>query len=443
MSFFSSYWFKSGILTLLQRFSLIIFGFGSFFILVRFLPKSDVGIWTIFFSITALAEVARNGLIQNALIRNLTTTEIGEHSLINTASFILNCIITLGLTIVLVLIGPLFDKIYQTDQLSSLFYFYSIVSVLLIPVSQLEFIQQANFDFKGLFFSSFSKQGIFFTCILVSFVNNVNLQLTTLVLFQSLGAFVSILVSFFFSLKYLNFSREINRKWMNTLFHYGKYVVGTNISGKLLSSIDQLMLGYFIGSSAVAVYNTCARITMLVDVPTSAVGQIVFPKSTQTAATKEGIPGLRNLYEKATGSILAMVIPFTFFVLLFPDFIISVVAGTDYLDGVPILRVLVLITLIIPFTRQTGSIWDALNLPKYNFIYTLSVAGLNAISNVIYIYYFGIIGAAMGTLTTFFISWIVTQIILNNMLKVKTWRVFENIFSSYKLIFVSLKNKIR
>lgn len=443
MSFFHSYWFKSGLFTLFQRVSLIIFGFGSFFILVRYLSKDEVGIWTIFFSITALVEVARNGLIQNALIRNITINESSTHSAIYTASFTLNALITTGSIFMLILISPLLDSLYQTHELSTLFIYYSIVAILMIPVSQFEFIQQANFQFSALFYSSFAKQGIFFLCVLASFILEVQISLVTLVLYQALGTFVALIVSTYTSYKYVSLSRAIDKKWMAKLFHYGKYVVGTNISGKLLSSIDQLMLGYFIGSSAVAVYNTCARITMLVDVPTSAVGQIVFPKSTQEAAKKDGIVGLRNLYEKATGSILAMVIPFTVFVLLFPDFIITVVAGSDYLEGVPVLRVLVFITLIIPFTRQTGSIWDALNLPKYNFIYTLSVASLNAISNLIYIHYFGMIGAAMGTLTTFFISWIATQLILNNMLKVKTWRVIGNIFSSYSLIYASIRNSIK
>jgi lipopolysaccharide exporter len=65
--FKSNYWLKSGTYTILQRFFNVLFGFGAFAILVRVMPKNEFGVWALFVSVTSLIEVARIGLIQNAL----------------------------------------------------------------------------------------------------------------------------------------------------------------------------------------------------------------------------------------------------------------------------------------------------------------------------------------------------------------------------------------
>ena len=62
------YWIRSGAYTILQRSSMLLFGVGSFMLLVRMLSKEDFGVWSLFLSVATLFEVARNGLIQNALI---------------------------------------------------------------------------------------------------------------------------------------------------------------------------------------------------------------------------------------------------------------------------------------------------------------------------------------------------------------------------------------
>jgi lipopolysaccharide exporter len=69
------------------------------------------------------------------------------------------------------------------------------------------------------------------------------------------------------------------------LFHYGKYVFGTNISSMIYTSIDQMMLGYLMPVSAVAIFNTANRVTNFVEVPLSSVAAIVFPQSAKRIET--------------------------------------------------------------------------------------------------------------------------------------------------------------
>ena len=47
-----------------DRFVALLFGFGSIYLLLRLLSKEDFGEWALFITVTALVEVARNGLIR-------------------------------------------------------------------------------------------------------------------------------------------------------------------------------------------------------------------------------------------------------------------------------------------------------------------------------------------------------------------------------------------
>src|SRR6478752_8768327 len=89
------YWIRSGAYTILQRSSMLLFGVGSFMLLVRMLSKDDFGVWSLFLSVATLFEVARNGLIQNALIKYLNSHDEAEHASIISASFYLNILLTI------------------------------------------------------------------------------------------------------------------------------------------------------------------------------------------------------------------------------------------------------------------------------------------------------------------------------------------------------------
>src|SRR5262245_30037611 len=78
----------------MERGSFMLFSFGSVYFLLRMLDKTDWGIWALFGSVTATVEVARNGLIQNALVKHLASSPKEDHGNITTASFVLNLILT-------------------------------------------------------------------------------------------------------------------------------------------------------------------------------------------------------------------------------------------------------------------------------------------------------------------------------------------------------------
>jgi lipopolysaccharide exporter len=426
----NSYWLKSGVFTVLERLSVVLFGFGSFYFLVRVFSKEDFGTWTLFLTVTALIEVARNGLIQNAQIKYLASAEEGEHAKIMTASIALNCILTAISVTGLIVFAKLLSIMWDTAALESMFYYYSFTTISLIFLSQFNFIQQANMDFKGIFFSNFVRQGTFFSYVLGSFLFGYEVSLISLVWFQTVGAICGALVSYFNVRKYLQLNAKVDWEWVKKLFHFGKFVFGTNLSAMLFRSIDQLMLGSLSTTASVATYNTAVRISNLVEVPTVSMAAIMFPQSARRMKT-EGKDAVRQLYEKSVGLLLTLIVPVVLIVILFSEFIITVIAGDKYLDTVPVLRVTILYNLFMPFSRQFGTVMDSIGMPKVNFRYILFNASLNIVLNYIFISKFGIMGAAYGSLTAHSIAFIVNQVILFKVLNVRFFNALEHTRSFY------------
>lgn len=436
-----SYWLRSGVYTVLQRVTNLLTGFGSFYILVRMLPKDQMGEYALFLTVTALIEVSKNGLIQNAQIKYSASATPEEYPKILSASFSLNLLIALALVAALFIGAKPLSLIWSSPSLEPMFYLYTITTLVLVPFYQFNFVQQANLDFKGIFYSSLVRQGVFFGGILIALIIGYGIKLTEIVWLMTAGALLGTLTSYPFVKKFFRISKKIEWDWVKKLFHYGKYVFGTNISSMIYTSIDQMMLGVLLGPAPVAIFNVAQRVTNFVEVPLSSVSAIVFPQSAKRIET-EGKDAVCYLYERSVGLLLAMILPVTTITLLFTKEIIVIIAGEQYLSAVPILQVIILATLLQPFGRQFGVVMDSIGKPRVNFILLVFIMLINILSNYLYITYFGLVGAAFGTFTALVIFLIINQIILKKEIGSKFHHPFIYMYRFYIDGFNIVVNKI-
>jgi len=129
--------------------------------------------------------------------------------------------------------------------------------------------------------------------------------------------------------------------------------------------------------------------------------------------------------ERVVGIIVAILIPFALFVLIFPKFVIGILAGEAYFETVNILRITVLFALITPFALQFGTILDSIGLPKINFLYTLAGGLLNLTLNYILIKEFDVIGAAYAVLASYLIMLFFQQMYLHKRVGVNFLSIFK------------------
>jgi lipopolysaccharide exporter len=443
MSSYKSYWVTSGFFSVLQRFSTLLFNFGSSFMLFRIFSLKEFGVWGLFLMVVSVVEVARSGLIQNAIVKYLSISPKEEHPKIISASFSLNVILS-TFTILLIVFGShtFSVDVVKAPEIEILLYYYIITTLILIPFFQFQYIQQANLLFKGVFWGMFSRQGLFFLGILICFVSGYKPSFLNLVHLQTLAAFIGAIVGFIYARKLSSFSRKLDFEWIRKLFGFGKFGFITNLSSMVSGSIDQSMLSNMISTEAVALQRAALQVTNAVEVPTKAMADIVFPQSARRMHS-DGKGAVKYLYEKSVGVIFAIIFPFSLVVLLLPGLILSIVTGGgEYLQSIAILQVTVIYTLIIPFDRQAGTIFDSTGRQKLNFFLQMIAMVLNFIFNLYFIRHYGIIGAAYGSLTTYACSFFVKQLILRKSYGIDLIQILKYSWSFYGEAYKIFRQRI-
>lgn len=436
-----SYWLSSGFYALLDRLTQMVFNLGGVVLLFRMLDKGTCSVWVIFLTVTSFIEVARIGLLQNGMISFLASADKREHPKILTASVVLNVALSVFCAFLLVLGANGMAYFFDKDPiLPTLFKVYALTTFAFTALYQFNFIQQANLDFKGLFWSSFVKNGGLFAYILYLFVFQKTFTLIDLAICQLLSTIPSAVVAYWFAKKYTVFDRQIDRFWLGKLFDYGKFAMGTNFFTMLFKNVDKTLLGRFLKDS-VSTYDLALKVNQLAEVPTMTLALILFPQSarrnTEGGDTKAAA---KYLYEKSVGVLLALIVPMTLGVLLLADVIVLLIGSAKYANAANILRLTVFYSIFSAYAIQFGTILDSIQKPNLNFYITTLGAIVNLGCNWFFISKFGFYGAAYGTLIGMTLMFLVMQFVLNKAIRTQPLNAFVYMIAFYREIFLKIKN---
>lgn len=375
------------------------------------MSKEDFGVWSLFLTVTTIVEMSRNGLIQNALIKLLHSHNQEFENKIITASWIINGIYTLVVYGLLLLLSEFALQFLGMYSLKLMFIYFGLSMVFLIPISQFNYLQQARLSFDGVFWTAIVRQGIFFLIVLFIYIFKLPVSVTSLVWIQACCTVAGLVVAYFTARKYMIHRYCWDKDITLKVFTFGKYVMGTNLASLLFKSIDQFSVGYFLNASSVALYSSAIRLSNLIEYPATSVAEVVYPYST-SKIQKDGEQVAKGIYEKSVGITLLITIPIVVITLLFSDWIIYLIAGESYSQSSAILRVTILFGLLTPFNRQFGLLMDSSNRPHLNFALLVFALVINVIMNLIFIHFFGLIGAAYGTLLSYLVISIIGHFIL-------------------------------
>lgn len=437
-----SYWVNSGKYSMMQKLSVIFFGVLAFMLLARALQPQELGVWGLFLIISSIIETSRNALIRNGYILFIHTRETDEHPGIEYAALMTNITFSAIFIGLFLALAHMFEQILNAPGLATLLYYYCITLLVLIPFSYIEIFLTSRKDFKGIFWMYFIRNGIFLLSLVYFYFSKTSLSITLLAVLYCSCAFLGLLTGTMQCRRYERVQMKKENKIYIQFIGFGKYVFGNNLFSLIFRSTDSFMTASLISSAASAFYTTCGRITNFVDLPSQVLGDIMFPKAAQIMK-KNDRSSIKAIYEKTVAATLTFTIPVILLVLFFPRQILYVLAGDEYLTASPILQVMVFYGFFLPFIKQFGNIMDAMGRPKVNFFLMGVFAPVNIALNLIGIHYFGLYGAAYGTLLSYFLLFLTTQIILKHVLEISVMNVFGNIISLYPDYVQMFRNSLR
>ncbi len=438
----SSFWIHSVFFTLLNRFSLIAFGVIGYIILAKkvFPTANEMGVWALFLSIIALIETIKQGLLRNPMIKFLSEPEyVDNRNRIQSASLITNILFSLIAILLIFFGGHIFVKWLNTAQLYPLVQWGTLLILLLIPFNHFEVLLQAHFKFRHIFLGYFFRQGVFLACVIILLIyHKPFLTLINLVKLQILALACGTAVLLYFARGYFYRKFDTEKKTMLRMFHFGKYIFGTNVFSAFGRSADQFITAGFISADVVAYYNVVARINNMMDVPSIAVADVLFPKNVE-AMINSGEEKVRYYFERTVGSIISILAPISLVIFIIPHFFIMILAGSKYYAAIPILQTVILFSFLRPFSYQFGATMDAIGKPKINFWVNLLSMCLNYGCMYIGLRLTGWMGAAYGTVVSSVLSFCIMFAVLNKTIGVNLGETFRYVGFAYKEMLSILK----
>jgi lipopolysaccharide exporter len=427
-----SRWLSEGAYSLLNRVAILFFAFIAIFFMVRIMPKEEVGIWVLFTSVTAILEMVRHGFIRNPFITHLVSADEADKKKVITTSLVLHCFLAGGLSILLLIVAVPFSKFWNAPGLDILFGLYALNTLAFIPFLHFEYLQTAKLNFKAVFISNLFRVALPSLFVAIAYFTAHDLSLTELAVANIAATLIGASIAYFYVRDLAGTFVRLDWKLLGELFHFGKYTLGTNISSMFIKSTDSWMIGRFVSTAGVALYNPALKIAGLVEVPTITIANMLFPRVPQRMKEK-GVDGVRDIYYKSVSCILAVMLPALIPLYFLSDLVVKFIFGPEYMEASPILRVTLFYSLIIPFNRQFGTLMDGLKHPKINFYLLVIAAVLNIVFNFLFLQWFGLIGSAYATLLAYLVVFTLNQIVLYRMFQINTLKVIEGIPEWYRV----------
>jgi lipopolysaccharide exporter len=433
---FSSYWIRSAFYSILQRFSITFFALVNYMVLVRTLSKPENGAYAIFLVVTTVFEQSKTGLLKNAHIRYVSSTDVrDEKTGIASSSLLINISITLLFILLILFFGNWVSAVFHTGTDLAVMLKWFIPGLLIMTLfSHLEAIQQSFLDFKGVFAGYFVRQAVFLICIAGCWALHIHYSLTDVVIFLSIGFGCGTLAIWYYSRPYLEYRFNPSLARVKQVLHYGKWIFASGTVSNLFTNLDQLVTGTMKTSTDVAYYNTALRINTILDVPSYAAADIIFPKSAR-ASVEEGEEKVRYLFERMVGILLSFSAPIALFIMIFAKWVIIFIAGHQYLAAVPILQLYMITRLISPMQNQSANLLNSIGKQAVCFWMNLAALAVNLVINYACVRSIGFYGAAVGSTISYSLALIAWYFLMRRLIGFQPGNILRYMLDTYVTVY--------
>ena len=165
---------------------------------------------------------------------------------------------------------------------------------------------------------------------------------------------------------------------------------------QVLSHIDTFIVGYFASTGDVGVYNVVYRLAQLLTVVLSAFGFIVMPTISSLDAD-DATAEIRRTYQVAAKWILLATLPVFLVIALFPEMVIKLTFGAEYVPGAAALSVLAVGFFTHAIVGPNGNALTSVGRTRLIMYDNVAVAATNVALNFALVPGYGILGAAAAT----------------------------------------------
>lgn len=369
-------------------------------ILVRILPKTEYGIYSYISNCFAMLFMFNDLGISSATLQYLTESSNDKARQKQIIKYsIKSCLVVSIITCLLILFSPFFYP-YTMEEAKTLTPMLFLVPMIMIAYGLLSMILRANFDNRR-----YGKLQIFMTLstYIVLIIASIIWGLKGAILSHYVYSMLILIYSIFLTYRYIpkeklveTKNNQLDKKEKKGFIKYALSLQLNNTIGGLLITIDTFLIGYMISSpEQIANYNVGSKLPYALNFLSSCIAIYISPYFIKNNNNISWIK--RNFNRLIKYSIIGFAI-LCILLIAFSKLIFYILYGTEYYDSIPIYIVLV-IGLFFTSALKTpcANILYGLRKIKINTITNICSLAVNFVTNILFINWFGIIGAAITT----------------------------------------------
>lgn len=376
---------KLGQLTILNMATAGI-GFITFFVLVRSLPIDVFGEWVLYLTAFNLAEMLKTGFVRQAFIQHHASQK-GSYQKTRLAGSSLA--LTIAVSLALALLAFAVHASYSFEENTGIGYFfllYPIISVLGLPTSFCTWLAQAQEKANRMAILGLVPAMLLMLFAIVSLFGTINL-LHIIMAHVTIRLAISLYLTF--RDRHLKTAfKNLNTHYIKSLWDFGKYSTTTLLGTNLLKSSDNFLIGYFLGPSAVGIYNIPLKLLEVAEIPARSAGQIMLSSLSKLHSLGR-ISDFKNTLNSAILKLQKLYLPLGFLAFLFAHQIVEFIAGSPQMEAVWVLRIFLIYTILVPMDRLIGVAIDSTGSPKFNSMKVWGMVVLNILGDVLVLNLFG------------------------------------------------------
>lgn len=378
LSLFKNIHFQS----LLGNGVMAVFGMVTIAVLYRALSVREIGVYVFFTTILALIDTLRSGFLTTSFVKFYSGTSADKAKEVAGSAWCLALIITAG-SIILNLLTFFLSSYISNEGMILFLKYFSLISLATLPSFMANLIVQGDKRFDRLLWLRLINQILFTGTVITLTVLNKS-TLTSIIITYIFSNLAASLAVMFMGWTMIGSIRNVTRTMFMELFHFGKYSMGTNVSSNLFKVTDTFFINFFLGPSALAVYNLGGRLIQIVEIPLLSFAASGMP-SLAGYYNNNQKEEMMHVMKKMVGMLSIVIFFIAILSIIFAEPVILLIGGEKYIhtEAPNLFRIFMSICILYPADRFFALTLDVIHKPKINFYKILVMVAVNLLADYI------------------------------------------------------------
>lgn len=246
----------------------------------------------------------------------------------------------------------------------------------------------------------------------------------------AIGNFLSLSFLFIFGKLYKDFTKPCSKKVYKEMITYSAPLIPNTICWWVTNSSDRFMITSMVNASANGLYAIANKIPSAITIFVS-----IFLQAWQMTANDEvDNKDISNYFSSVFKYISTLLLLFSFLICFFSKLIIYIMTNEAYFDAWIYIPILALAIVFFTKAQFLGTVYTTFKKTSMAFYTNLFAAVVNLIGNFILIPFLGAYGAAIATMFSYFLLFIIRTININKFIKFK-FNLGHEVLTTVLLVF--------